>query len=387
VALDGQPLRERSPGHREDAPERAGLPEPTGEFEDLGADSLVLALGQDTDLSLLDEATDITIADGVVEVSPMMMAASNGIFAGGDAVPSERTATIAIGHAKRAARGIDAFLAGRDVADTPRAQLATFERLNTWYYADAERAHRPELEIARRQNTFEEIVGGSPRRTPSSRRVDASRAATASSATTATGSVPTTPSSSSAQPCATRSTTTSARAAGSASANARAARSIWCRADLTSRLVSPFWRSPKATGQESASGYCRSVEGIARKSGPGPACTGASRALQSTTSAPVADTTTGLRSNSPAQEPAQRPWQSARAPRRGRRDRPWANRDSRQGGALRVGTPPWSRPSRDRAGDGERVITKQVGHHPAETHHDDGTEVGVDGEPDDRLDA
>jgi 2-oxoacid:acceptor oxidoreductase delta subunit (pyruvate/2-ketoisovalerate family) len=137
-----------------------GFPEPTGEFEDLGADSLVLALGQDTDLSLLDEATDITIADGVVEVSPMMMAASNGIFAGGDAVPSERTATIAIGHAKRAARGIDAFLAGRDVADTPRAQLATFERLNTWYYADAERAHRPELEIARRQNTFEEIVGG-----------------------------------------------------------------------------------------------------------------------------------------------------------------------------------------------------------------------------------
>jgi 2-oxoacid:acceptor oxidoreductase delta subunit (pyruvate/2-ketoisovalerate family) len=137
-----------------------GFPEPTGEFEDLGADSLVLALGQDTDLSLLDEASEITIADGVVEVSPMMMAASNGIFAGGDAVPSERTATIAIGHAKRAARGIDAFLAGRDVADTPRAQLATFERLNTWYYADAERAHRPELEIARRQNTFEEIVGG-----------------------------------------------------------------------------------------------------------------------------------------------------------------------------------------------------------------------------------
>jgi 2-oxoacid:acceptor oxidoreductase delta subunit (pyruvate/2-ketoisovalerate family) len=38
--------------------------------------------------------------------------------------------------------------------------LATFDHLNTWYYSDAERTRRPELEIARRQNNFEEIVGG-----------------------------------------------------------------------------------------------------------------------------------------------------------------------------------------------------------------------------------
>jgi 2-oxoacid:acceptor oxidoreductase delta subunit (pyruvate/2-ketoisovalerate family) len=137
-----------------------GFPEPTGEFEELGADALVLALGQDTDLSLLEAAADIRIDDGVVEVSPAMMAADSGIFAGGDAVPSQRTATIAIGHGKRAARGIDAFLVGLDLDDAARPELATFERLNTWYYADAERSHRPELEIARRQNTFEEIVGG-----------------------------------------------------------------------------------------------------------------------------------------------------------------------------------------------------------------------------------
>jgi 2-oxoacid:acceptor oxidoreductase delta subunit (pyruvate/2-ketoisovalerate family) len=137
-----------------------GFPEPTGEFEELGADALVLALGQDSDLSLLDHAPDIAIEDGVVGVSPAMMAASNGIFAGGDVVPSERTATIAIGHGKRAARGIDAFLADHDLVDSPRHELATFERLNTWYYEDAARTRRPELEIARRQSTFEEIVGG-----------------------------------------------------------------------------------------------------------------------------------------------------------------------------------------------------------------------------------
>ena len=137
-----------------------GYPVGTGEFEELGADAVVLALGQDTDLSLLDHVPDITIDDGVVGVSTSMRVTNDGVFAGGDAVPSERTATIAIGHGKRAARGIDAYLAGHDVVDGARHELAEFDRLNTWYYADAERTRRPELEIARRQNNFQEIVGG-----------------------------------------------------------------------------------------------------------------------------------------------------------------------------------------------------------------------------------
>jgi 2-oxoacid:acceptor oxidoreductase delta subunit (pyruvate/2-ketoisovalerate family) len=137
-----------------------GFPEPTGEIEELGADAVVLALGQDSDLSLLEHVADISVNDGVVGVSSAMRATDNGIFAGGDVVPSERTATIAIGHGKRAARGIDAFLAGHEVVDTTRHDLVTFDHLNTWYYSDADRTRRPELEIARRQNNFEEIVGG-----------------------------------------------------------------------------------------------------------------------------------------------------------------------------------------------------------------------------------
>ena len=137
-----------------------GFPEPTGEVEELGADAVVLALGQDSDLSLLEHVADIKIDDGVVGVSTAMRANDSGVFAGGDAVPSERTATIAIGHGKRAARGIDAFLAGHDVVDGPRHELAAYDHLNTWYYSDADRTRRPELEIARRQNNFEEIVGG-----------------------------------------------------------------------------------------------------------------------------------------------------------------------------------------------------------------------------------
>jgi 2-oxoacid:acceptor oxidoreductase delta subunit (pyruvate/2-ketoisovalerate family) len=138
-----------------------GFPEPTGELEELNADSLVLALGQDTDLSLLDRAPDVGVEDdGVVEVLPTMMTGENGIFAGGDVVPSERTATIAIGHGKRAAHGIDAFVSGRQSVRADRHLLATSDRLNTWYYSDAPRTRRPELERARRQDTFDEIVGG-----------------------------------------------------------------------------------------------------------------------------------------------------------------------------------------------------------------------------------
>ncbi|MFZ1063154.1 MAG: NAD(P)-binding protein [Acidimicrobiales bacterium] len=137
-----------------------GFPEPTGEFEELDADALVLALGQDTDLSLLDHAPGINITNGVVSVEASMMASPNGIFAGGDAVPADRTATVAVGHGKRAARGIDDFVMGRERVAKDRHGLATFDRLNTWYYADAPRQQRPELERIRRQSTFDEVIGG-----------------------------------------------------------------------------------------------------------------------------------------------------------------------------------------------------------------------------------
>ena len=137
-----------------------GFPEATGEYEEIGADSVVLALGQDTDLSLLTTAHDIHVSDGVVEVESDLMTSGRGIFAGGDAVPAERTATVAVGHGKKAARGIDAFVRGVSPATPVKHDVAAFENLNTWYYSDAERTQRPELERVRRQDNFEEVVMG-----------------------------------------------------------------------------------------------------------------------------------------------------------------------------------------------------------------------------------
>ena len=135
-----------------------GVPQPTGEFEKLEADSVVLALGQDVDLSLLDRVPGMRIEGGVVKVGPNMMTSHPGIFAGGDMVPAERTVTVAIGHGKKAARHIDAWLRGEAHDPGPKHELATFDKLNTWYYSDASKTVRPMLDLQKRVTSFDEVV-------------------------------------------------------------------------------------------------------------------------------------------------------------------------------------------------------------------------------------
>ena len=137
-----------------------GFPQPTGEFEKLEADSVVLALGQDVDLSLLQGVPGLEVKDGVVQVASNMMTGAAGIFAGGDMVPSERTVTVAVGHGKKAARHIDAWLRGTTYAPAPKHELAEFKNLNTWYYSDAHKTVRPVLDLIRRQTSFDEVQGG-----------------------------------------------------------------------------------------------------------------------------------------------------------------------------------------------------------------------------------
>ncbi|MCP5228703.1 NAD(P)-binding protein [Accumulibacter sp.] len=137
-----------------------GFPQPTGEFETIEADSLVLALGQDVDLGLLDGVPGLEVTDGVVKVAPNMMTGHPGIFAGGDMVPAERNVTVGIGHGKQAARHIDAWLRGEEHVPAPQHEVANFEKLNPWYYADAPKTVRPMLDIIRRQSTFDEVQGG-----------------------------------------------------------------------------------------------------------------------------------------------------------------------------------------------------------------------------------
>jgi Pyruvate/2-oxoacid:ferredoxin oxidoreductase delta subunit len=113
------------------------------------------------DTGFLARVPGVDIAkDGVVQVSDQMMTGREGLFAGGDMVPAERTVTVAIGHGKKAARNIDAWLRGERHEKPPKHELAAFENLNTWYYDDAPKRMQDQLSLLRRQSGFEEVEQG-----------------------------------------------------------------------------------------------------------------------------------------------------------------------------------------------------------------------------------
>ena len=132
----------------------------TGRYETLEADTVILALGQEADSGFLRTIPGMRFDGDVVQVDPnTLMTDVPGIFAGGDAVPSERTVTIGVGHGKKAARVIDRWLAQRPVTEHPKNPVATFDKLNLWYWGDDRATTQPELDVAQRLN-FDEIVGG-----------------------------------------------------------------------------------------------------------------------------------------------------------------------------------------------------------------------------------
>ncbi len=138
-----------------------GRPQPTGQYENLEVDSLILALGQNVDTGFMQRVPDIEFKpDGTVIVDEHMMTGRPGIFAGGDMVPSERTVTIAVGHGKKAAWYIDAWLRGEKYIKAPQHELVNFEQLNLWYFTDASQRPQEHLQNDLRTNGFEEVVKG-----------------------------------------------------------------------------------------------------------------------------------------------------------------------------------------------------------------------------------
>lgn len=138
-----------------------GRPQPTGRFETLAADTLIMALGQETESAFMRTLPGVEFdADGSVQVSESLMTGCPGVFAGGDMVPGERTVTVGVGHGKKAARHIDAWLRGALSERPPKHPTATFATLNPWYFGDTAQRRQPELEPATRVQGFEEVVGG-----------------------------------------------------------------------------------------------------------------------------------------------------------------------------------------------------------------------------------
>jgi NADPH-dependent glutamate synthase beta subunit-like oxidoreductase len=141
--------------------DETGFPRPTGRFEELAADTLIVAVGQEAETGFLKSVPEVQLTkDGNVVVSSSMMTGSPGVFAGGDMVPAERTVTVGVGHGKKAAGNIDMWLSGADPAVLPKHEKAAFEGLHLWYFGDAARRQQPELAPDVRIADFGEVLGG-----------------------------------------------------------------------------------------------------------------------------------------------------------------------------------------------------------------------------------
>jgi hypothetical protein len=205
-----------------------GFPQPTGEFETLEADSVVLALGQDVDLSLIEGVPGLVVQDGVVQVNPQMMTGHAGIFAGGDMVPADRNVTVAIGHGKKAARNIDAWLRGEAYKPAPKAEIATLTSSTPGTTATHPKPCAPcstSFVVSRR---LRKCKGGWTKVTHCLRRDAACRAAIVLSATTVMAYARTMRSSRRGQARALISITIIAKAVASASQSVRVVPSRWC---------------------------------------------------------------------------------------------------------------------------------------------------------------
>lgn len=137
-----------------------GWPVGTGEFETLEADTLVMALGQDSESKLLSTCKGVEFKKDTVVVSDQMMTGCEGVFAGGDMVPYDRAVTVAVGHGKKAARCISAWLNGERYESLPKHSPANYSKLHNWYYTVAKVGEEPKLDGETRSEDFREVVAG-----------------------------------------------------------------------------------------------------------------------------------------------------------------------------------------------------------------------------------
>lgn len=127
---------------------------PSGNYEEIAADSVIFAVGQSINQGLFKDVPEIKISDkGVIEIDDQMMTGAEGIFAGGDVTPAKRTVTTAIGNGKKAAKCINAFLQGGKYVKPAMHEVVTVKKLNLNYYEHSEGQKR----TLQTSKTFDEI--------------------------------------------------------------------------------------------------------------------------------------------------------------------------------------------------------------------------------------
>ncbi|MEK6657474.1 MAG: NAD(P)-binding protein [Nitrospirota bacterium] len=117
------------------------------------ADTVIAAIGQEPDLTGMDALKN---KYGWIDANAIKETSIQGVYAGGDVLNLD-IATTAVGHGRKAARAIDAYLNGQRYRDpgNPRPVKHTDMKLD--FYPPAPRNNLKELPAKERINSFEEV--------------------------------------------------------------------------------------------------------------------------------------------------------------------------------------------------------------------------------------
>ena len=131
--------------------------------QNIQGDQVILAIGQETDLSFLQDAPSIEVKRGLITVDETTLETGmKGVYAGGDVTAAPGAIIRAIAAGRRAASAIDKALGGTgDIEEVlfeegaPNPNVGRHEGFAAW-----PRERVPELEVQKRQESFQEVALG-----------------------------------------------------------------------------------------------------------------------------------------------------------------------------------------------------------------------------------
>ena len=133
-----------------------------GEFEIVDSEVLIMANRQEANTAFLRNVSAIKLNDdGTIAIDTQRMTGCEGIFAGGDMLPGEnRSATIAIGHGKKAAKYINSYLERQPFIKQEKHPTAGYRKLHMWYKTDAPQKEQNKLVPTVAIKNFDEVIAG-----------------------------------------------------------------------------------------------------------------------------------------------------------------------------------------------------------------------------------
>ncbi len=134
---------------------------PTFDKETVSAfecDTVIMAIGQATDLSVLPQDTAVKNNRGFIVVDPVTLATDEaGVFAGGDGVTGPKSAVDAISHGHEAAISIDRYLNGADLSEGREKPQQESAPVPAGRYEKVARVHPVKASPESRISSFAEI--------------------------------------------------------------------------------------------------------------------------------------------------------------------------------------------------------------------------------------